>query len=282
MLKCIPTLGWVRGGAVVGALALALMLPIAASANVADSANWAGYAVHGKGQQFRRVVGSWQIPTGSCQPGQSTYSATWVGIGGYSPSSNALEQIGTELDCTATGQAVATAWTELVPAPSVTLPMAVSQGDAMMASVTVRGHTVTLALTDATSGQSFSHTYADPTVDVSSAEWIVEAPSECSSATDCWTLPLADFGSTQIGMAQVWNTKGHRGGIFNRRWITTELNLTPQNAPRPPAGTTGAIGTASPSRVSADGSVFSVLFSLVSGVTHALRSTAPLVRSFMR
>ena len=278
MLKCIPTLGWVRGGAVLGALMLALVLPLAASANVADSANWAGYAVHGKGQQFRRVVGSWQIPSGSCQPGQSTYSATWVGIGGYSASSHALEQIGTELDCNSAGQAVPTAWAELVPDPSVNLPMTVSPGDAMMASVTVRGHSVTLSLTDATSGQSFSHTYDDPTVDISSAEWIVEAPSQCTSATDCWTLPLANFGSTQIGMAQVWNTKGHHGGIFDKRWNTTELNLTPQDAAQSSAGAPQPVGGASPSRVSSKGSVFSVLFSLVSGVTHALQSTAAVGR----
>ena len=254
----IPTLGWVRAGALLCALALTLVCTTTASANVAISANWAGYAVHGKGAKFQRVVGSWVVPSGSCTRGQRTYSSVWVGIGGFRPTSHGLEQIGTELDCNAAGQAVAYAWAELIPAPSQTLAMHIAPGDAMAASVTVRGTSVTLALADVTSKQNFTHTYTDPAPDVSSAEWIVEAPTDCSSATDCWTLPLANFGSAEIGLAQAWTTQGHQGGIYDTRWNTTELQMTPHGAA--PAGVGGK---ASPSRVSGNGSVFSVLFSLL-------------------
>jgi hypothetical protein len=251
------------------ALALALTTTIA-SADVANSANWAGYAVHGKGQKFRRVVGSWTIPSGQCVAGQASYSATWVGIGGFSASSTALEQIGTELDCTAGGQPVVSAWGELLPEPAVTLPLTVSPGDAIGASVTVRGQSVTLQLTDMTTKQSFQHAYGMSAPDVTSAEWIVEAPEECSSPTDCWTLPLADFGATRIGLAQAWNTKGHQGGIYDKRWSSTQLQMTPLKGGVSHGTTPTATGKASPSRVTGNGSVFSVLFSVVSGLTNII------------
>ena len=273
MPRCIPTLGWVRAGVLLCTLALSLALTTAAAtADVADSANWAGYAVHGKGAKFRHVVGSWTVPSGQCVTGQASYSATWVGIGGFSASSNALEQVGTELDCTAAGQPVVSAWAELVPAPSVTLPLTVSPGDSIGSSVAVRGHSVTLQLTDMTTGQSFQHTYGMASPDVSSAEWIVEAPEECTSPTDCWTLPLADFGSTKIGLAQAWNTKGHQGGIYDKHWYTTQVQMTPQKGGSSQGTAPTSAGKASPSRVSGNGSVFSVLFSLVNGVTNVLNA----------
>jgi hypothetical protein len=105
---------------------------------------------------------------------------------------------------------------------------------------------------------------------VSSAEWIVEAPEECASATDCWTLPLADFGSTKIGLAQAWNTNGHQGGIYDKRWYTTQLQMTPQRGGQSAGTTATAAGKATPSRVTGKGSVFSVLFSVVSGLTNTI------------
>jgi hypothetical protein len=103
-----------------------------AQTTTSASSNWAGYAVHGT--TFKKVIGRWTVPSATCGAGEATYSATWVGIGGYSEDSDALEQIGTELDCTAAGKVKSTAWMELVPveAPSVcassdqcqTLPLA--------------------------------------------------------------------------------------------------------------------------------------------------------------
>lgn len=53
-----------------------------ASANTAQSSNWAGYAVHRSGVTFTRVTGEWTAPQATCTAGQATYSAVWVGIGG--------------------------------------------------------------------------------------------------------------------------------------------------------------------------------------------------------
>jgi hypothetical protein len=77
----------------------ALVPPSTAAANTITSHNWSGYAVHRSGVEFRTVVASWRQPAGSCTPGNRSYSAFWVGIGGYSLTARALEQIGTELDC---------------------------------------------------------------------------------------------------------------------------------------------------------------------------------------
>src|SRR5947209_25549 len=110
-----------------------LLFAPAALADTSASANWAGYAVHHPGISFRTVSASWTQPTAACTPGNPTYSAYWVGLGGFSATSRALEQIGTETDCNFAGDAVLSAWYELVPAPSTPIRLAVRPGDAVTA-----------------------------------------------------------------------------------------------------------------------------------------------------
>ena len=63
-----------------------------------------------------RGRGSSRPPSCSSAAGTgSTASAFWVGLGGNSGTSNALEQTGTESDCAADGTASYSAWYELVP-----------------------------------------------------------------------------------------------------------------------------------------------------------------------
>jgi Peptidase A4 family len=231
----------------------------AASADTAQSSNWAGYAVHHNGVRFTSVTGSWTQPTATCTAGQATYSSAWVGIGGYELSSQALEQIGTESDCTASGHAVSSAWYELVPSASRTIAMTVHAGDRMRAGVTVRGGEVTVTLTDLTRHRSFTKRLHPATLDTSSAEWIVEAPAVCSSSSSCHTLPLADFGSAGFTAAAATTTTGHRGSIDDRRWTTTRINLAAtgrafvSDPSSPPAA-------AVPSSLSARGSAFTVTY----------------------
>lgn len=196
-----------------------------ASADTAESSNWAGYAVHRSDVTFTRVMGTWTAPEATCSAGQATYSAMWVGIGGYSVNADALEQIGTEADCTASGRAASSAWYELVPAASRAIRLTVAAGDRIDAAVTVSGHQITVTLSDLTRHHSFTKHLHAATVDTTSAEWIVEAPSVCSSATDCQTLPLADFGSAGFTSAAATASTGHRGTIRDRRWTTTKINL---------------------------------------------------------
>ncbi len=98
-----------------------LVLGLLAGAPVAladegESSNWAGYAVHGA--SFHQVIGAWRQPGVSCVPGRRTYSAFWIGLGGFKAGADALEQIGTEADCRASGAERLGAWYEMVPAVS--------------------------------------------------------------------------------------------------------------------------------------------------------------------
>src|SRR5665213_168941 len=112
-----------RSMSILGALVLVLLVAPAALADTTRSSNWAGYAVHGSHTSFRRVFGAWRQPAATCTAGTPTYSSVWVGLGGYSTTSQALEQIGSEVDCSASGRVVSSAWYELVPAASRNIRM---------------------------------------------------------------------------------------------------------------------------------------------------------------
>jgi hypothetical protein len=134
---------------VAGALA-----PPAGAATVV-STNWAGYVAvaHASvGSRFSSVSGSWRQPAASCTAGRETFSAVWVGLGGYGENRRSLEQVGTNADCTRAGRAVYSAWLELLPSAPAEVKLRVHPGDRISASVTVRGASVTLRLRDLTTG----------------------------------------------------------------------------------------------------------------------------------
>jgi hypothetical protein len=211
---------------------------------------------------YRTVRGSWREPHTICTRAPDTYSSYWVGLGGYSQTSQALEQIGTEVDCTAGGRVRSTAWYELVPAAAVELRLAVRPGDLMTASVTVKGRTVSLSLYDASRRQGFSKTLSASQIDITSAEWIVEAPSACIGQSACQTLPLANFGTAAFSGASATSNGGHTSGINNPSWQTTKIMLV-ANGGRFAAdnGSGSVIGTATPSAIRADDRSFSVSYS---------------------
>jgi hypothetical protein len=238
--------------------------PVAqADSGTSTSTNWSGYVAHGDGAKFSYIAGLWTQPSATCTPGSPTYSAVWVGIGGYSLSSKALEQIGTETDCTASGRVVSSAWYELVPAASQGIRMTVNPGDTIAGRVTVANHQVTLTLSDRTRHRSFSKKVTDPTIDVTSADWIVEAPSECSgSGNNCQALPLADFGSETFARARAATRRGQSGPITSRHWRTTAITLAPGG--RQYIGYTGASpGESSPSPLLDAGSSFKLTYTPV-------------------
>ncbi len=247
------------GLALAAASMLALLGAPAALADTSQSTNWAGYAVHRGGVRFQRVSGSWTQPRAACTPGSPTYSAVWVGLGGYARSSRALEQIGTELDCNARGRAVSSAWYELVPSASHTTKLIVRPGDRVRASVAVSGRQVHLSLDDLTRHRSFTRTVRASVLDTSSAEWILEAPSLCAGSGVCQPLPLADFGATTIGTARTESASGHTGSIEDRHWDASEISLlTPE--PRFVAGGGSAGPAAVPSSLSRQGDSFTVTY----------------------
>jgi hypothetical protein len=201
------------------------------------STNWAGYftttgpSTHRFAKHFTSVSGTWVQPTVTCTPGSPTYSAFWVGLGGYSETSSALEQIGSEEDCSAAGQATNFAWYELVPANSSTIKrVLVSPGDVLSATVSVHGTKVTVSLRDVTQGTHFSVTkpMRSPKPDTSSAEWIAEAPSQCNQNNNCTALPLTNFGTMSFSDATASSigSKGKRTGkIDNGAWSYGPISL---------------------------------------------------------
>ena len=176
--------------AVLGSIACAAV-PSASAKTVrndtASSSNWSGYVA--SGTQFSSISGSWVEPQAKCGSGQG-FSSFWVGLGGAGDESQALEQVGTEMDCSDTGSSSHHAWYELVPAAPVNLDLNISTGDHMTGKVTVDGTNVTVSLSNLTTGQSATKNLQMDRPDASSAEWIAEAPSQCDG-TGCQPLPLA-------------------------------------------------------------------------------------------
>jgi hypothetical protein len=92
------------------------------------------------------VSGSWREPAAKCDQPFPTYSAFWVGLGGFKDGSHALEQIGTEADCTSAGRTNNYAWYELVPAPPIKLKLKIQPGDLISARVTLRNRYLVLRI----------------------------------------------------------------------------------------------------------------------------------------
>jgi hypothetical protein len=241
----------------------------ASAATVAQQAavsqNWAGYVAGGT--QFSTVSGSWVQPAAKCGSGQ-TYSAFWVGIGGSGDQSSALEQTGTQADCSAGGSTDYYAWYELVPAAPVKLDLAIKPGDHISAKVSVSGSNVTVSLSDQTTGQSTTKTLQMDSPDASSAEWIAEAPSACDGSGSCQTLPLSDFGSVQFTSATA-TANGHTGTISDPNWSAEPVQLGGAGASDVSYGGDQSSAGATPTSLSSDGSSFSVAYQATSPASGA-------------
>ncbi len=249
--------------AIVGSITGAGVIASSASAATTNeqsavSANWSGYVAGSSGntnKQFTSVSGSWTEPSTNCSAGQGD-AAFWVGLGGSGQGSQHLEQVGTESDCNGTGAASHYSWWEIVPAAPVRFNVAISAGDHISAKVTVSGSNVTMSLTDDTTGQSATKTSQMSDPDLSSAEWIAEAPSQCDGSGNCTPVPLADFGTVNFTNASA-TSNGHSGTISDSSWANEPVQLN--------GGSDGYVSyngsaNAAPSTLSSDGSSFSVAF----------------------
>jgi hypothetical protein len=135
--------------------------------------NWAGYAVTGSG--FTSVSGNWRVPSVS-RTKKSSYSASWLGIDGFDNGS--LIQAGTSQDWSG-GAAHYYAWWEILPAYETPIPpnvLAVRPGDLIRVTITQGSPTWTIAIANATTGQSYT-THQRYTGPRTSAEWIEETPT---------------------------------------------------------------------------------------------------------
>jgi hypothetical protein len=244
---------------VVAAL-IVLGAPAAASASswATTSSNWAGYAVSQPGVSFRHVSGTWIAPAVHCGAGGRRYSAVWLGLGGLHTTARALEQVGTEADC-AGGKGYYSAWYEIVPAAPVRLGLTVRPGDTMSASVAVSGRSVKLFIADRTRGTSFTKQLDVARVDVSSAEWIVEAPSSCGDNSPCHALALANFATTSFSGVKATSATGHTGTISDPAWSSVAITLSTR-AHGLRFTTDQGSGTAAPASLSPAGDAFAVTY----------------------
>lgn len=175
------------------------------------SGNWSGYEVLSArtGQAARSASGTWVVPAvNSPGAGKPGFSSVWVGVGGdcldaaCQTPDHSLIQLGTSQNVSASGQASYSAWYETLPQAETLLPaLSITAGDTVSAGLTDRGATST--------GQSWLlwMTVQSPSGHVqrwskvisydsslSSAEWIVEGPSEICGG-HIGELPLADYHS---------------------------------------------------------------------------------------
>jgi len=184
---------------------------VAGTKDTEESYNWSGYV--DTGSQFSAASAQWIVPV--VQPSSSTlYSSTWVGVDGATDTS--LIQTGTTQE-SGGGSAAYFAWYEILPSAATEI-FSVSPGDQMEASVQeVSAGTWTIAITDSTSGQSFSNQFAY-SAPQSSAEWIEEAPTVNNEQSD-----LAYFGSAQF--TDVSDTASAPGSVTSAPVDMVDSNL---------------------------------------------------------
>lgn len=236
---------------------------------VAVSSNWAGYVATGVGSSattaspamtYSDVTGRWIEPSAICT-GAPTSVALWVGLGGYSVSSNKLEQAGTSADCKPDGTASYYAWYELVPADSVNIDLKIDPGDVIVSSVVASGSKILVQIIDRTRGTRFTRRLTMSAPDLTSAEWIAEAPAECSSGNDCQQFSLTNFNSVTFSRTFAIGN-GTSGTITSPAWTATAMQLVPSahrffgglnNTRSGPAG-----AGASPLALAPDGSGFTI------------------------
>jgi len=214
-------------------------------------------------RHFTTASATWVQPSATCGL-KASFAAFWVGLGGYYGRSKALEQVGTEADCSSLGEAFYYAWYEFVPRPPVTIQhLHVHPGDTIAAYVHVSSNTVKVSVRDITSGAprfTFRQVMRNPAPDTSAAEWIAEAPSNCGAHNRCKPLRLTNFGQvtfTSASATAIGSEGLHRGPITDPVWRQYGMIVL---AP----GTGGALPAlasfAHPSALGSDGSSFAVSY----------------------
>jgi hypothetical protein len=215
---------------------------------------------------YTSITATWRQPQVRCVAGKPTYSAFWVGIGGFSSASSALEQTGTGADCTVGGKPSHYAWYELVPAAPVTVPIKIAAGDLITASVNVVGTDVLVQVKNRTRKTSFTKHLAMAAPDLSSAEWIAEAPSDCDRYDRCNVLPLANFGTVTFSRIATTGSS-HPGTITDPAWSVSQLQLVPSGQGRSffSRSDTSSTAGANAAEVDAEGRSFQVAWTPTAG-----------------
>jgi len=215
----------------------------------ATSSNWAGYVITAPSGTITDSVGSWVMPTITCDTTTPTWASFWVGIDGWDTST--VEQIGVDLYC-GPNSSVADyiPWYEFFPGPTTTINnFAVSPGDVIKAEVSYNPSTqqYTMSLTDYTTAlraPNVSFTVSDSVAGAedATAEWISEEPGT-PVETALTNFGTVDFGVdyTGIGPTCYATINGQTGPIGNLASLpgvilhqVNENNTTTTSSPPPP------------------------------------------------
>jgi hypothetical protein len=225
------------------------------------SGNWSGYA--SVGATFTSVTGSWVVPAVTGTAREAAYTATWVGLDGYSDGT--VEQCGTLQEWTGSKQS-SYAWFEMYPNPMYEIEGAtVEAGDTITATVSYVGTTTVVAGSGrrqtTETEQVFSLTMIDdnpttgwkvtvgpssgtesyttvPTAARASAEWIMEAPTSGD------ILPLANFGTDLFSGCSA-STSAGSGPIDFASWTPEPIVMEdPEDGEATPSGLTDTSATA--------------------------------------
>ncbi len=222
---------------------------------LSNDTNWAGYIVASDLQNPQATVtsvsASWTVPT-ITPSSTDTYSAVWIGIGGFYDTS--LIQAGTEQD-SIQGQIQYSAWVEVLPQTSLTIEsITVSPGDQINASiqlVDLNTDNWSINMKDLTTNQEYEGSVSYSSSQLS-AEWIVERPSLASRRSRGILTALADVGTVELTNCQA-TINGTTGSIGNFSVVQSVMYQTVL-----PATNAGEIQLAAVSDLTNNGSSFTV------------------------
>ena len=228
---------------------------LSASDFVSNDTNWAGYIVASDLQNpqssVTSVTASWIVPTVVISS-QDTFSAVWIGIGGFFD--NTLIQTGTEQD-SIQGQSEYSAWVEFLPQNSITIDsITVSPGDQIDATIQlVEANTDqwSIYLKDITKNQECSGSFFYVSSKLS-AEWIVERPDISSRRSRGTLASLADVGTVDFASCQI-DIGGETGTISSFPTVQSVMYETVQSVTN-----LGSTLLTTVSNLTANGSSFTV------------------------
>ncbi len=170
-----------------------------------QSSNWSGYS--SVGGSYSVVKGTFTVPSPVAGTSPRAEVAEWVGVDGTSVGDPSLIQAGVDeqADPQSPGGLDVSPWWEILPAtatPITSVP--VSPGDKVTVTIwQVSGTTWEINLVDDTTGKGFFTPPEHYTGPGATAEWVVEATTECRF--QCRTAPLAPYSPavtfTDLGMA---------------------------------------------------------------------------------
>ena len=186
--------------------------------NNTDSSNWAGYiaasSISNPQAAVTGISGSWIVQNVNASD-SCTYSAQWIGIGGFFSNDQTLIQTGTtsQYDCGSSFSA----WYEILPAAETPINMNVQPGNIITAHIFLAQAPDTwhIYLNDTSENEHF-YKSLNYNSSMLSAEWIEERP-EIDGQLSC----LSNFGTAYYG--------NYYTGVSSTNYVTINGETGPIN-----------------------------------------------------